>query len=71
MASQHFATAMLSDEGREGVAAFLEKRKPTNMAEARALKRQQSQNWQDYLNSTTNGKGHTPGGRGGGGSSLG
>ncbi|MEM7538190.1 MAG: enoyl-CoA hydratase/isomerase family protein [Chloroflexota bacterium] len=28
MAAHHFATAMLSDEGREGVAAFLEKRKP-------------------------------------------
>ncbi|MGB0386883.1 MAG: enoyl-CoA hydratase/isomerase family protein [Ardenticatenaceae bacterium] len=28
MAAQHFAECMQSDEGREGVAAFLEKRKP-------------------------------------------
>ena len=28
-AAEHFAACMLGDEGREGIAAFIEKRKPT------------------------------------------
>ena len=29
LAAERFAACMLSDEGREGIAAFIEKRKPT------------------------------------------